>query len=297
MEWLRVIKLHVCLLVLACSCAVASAAIAGTAYEDKVVLTCNSGDAPDEFVYCLGAGLDLVPRCFAIDGNGGFIFPWADMKDNIRISRFDKSGKFISVSQVEGKSDVLSAIAVSPDGDIFLAQELLPSSHTPYRHALGHVLCHYDPQGKLLRRLGPDGKLTLEEWLGPDGKVVLEEPGVAEEVRMQSFSSIDNIFCLADGDVLVQEGYGDRATFSRFDPRDGHLVEKGAPPPASVAADRKKLEKMDKRFETARREEGKSPTGSDETIGPDGHFYYMRVKHLSTMSGRLEIHRVTFPDE
>jgi len=263
----------VALVTLLCNCVLAGQSGHPRFLKEETALTCFPGEGPGKYYYWVGAGFGLAPKCFGIDPNNRtFYIPEVDPYDNIRVHKFDQTGKFISMLKFEGKADVVSNVAISPDGYIYLCLGV-----PGYRPA--ECVAKYDREGKLVYNLGAKGVLTEKEL-----NLYADEP-----LSRKNSLKARGIFPVGSCELFVASGYESDRTIYRFDARTGQLLCKADKLPEDierlVTIHSEKLEALRKLEHEQKRRTGRVHS----VIGPEGEFYY-----ISVGPHKLEIRKVTF---
>ncbi len=242
--------------------------------SETTIVSMFPGKGPGQYYFLQGAGYNLVPRCFAIDPNdSSFYIPELDTRGKIRVHKFDKTGKFIYMLNIEkeGSSRGIYEIVVDLNGDIYLLRD------APYKD---EYLMRCDKGGKKLNRLGPEGPITVEELFDKD-KPVPEE---------KLFDGGFKHFSVVDGDLkIVTQNEYDKKLFYWLNGKTGQKHKKDKKVPASIEdATKKKKEKRNVLGNTHFKQKRKGGI-VHSVISIDGGFYYMCVS-----SDKLEIRRVSF---
>lgn len=253
--------------------------------EEICVVACLPGKGPGQYYHRLGAGYHLCPSHFAIDPNdGAFYIPEVDTYENIRLHKFDRNGNFITMLKPPGKAYLVSDIAVSSNGDIYLYVNRIPT------RVRGNCIYHYNREGKLLNTFGPKGPITKKDM---DAERKAKEMYLEIPHPEKYFYGDGRIFLLTNDEVFVVRHYWQSLSETfRFDGRSGRLirhVEENRNLPKEIAKKKaghlKKLEALQKAEHEQKRITGRAHS----LIGPDGLFYYMSVTPQ-----RLEIRQVLF---
>ncbi len=254
-------------------------------YKETSVVSCLPGEGPGQYYHWRGAGYNLRPRCFAIDPNAGvFYIPEVDTYDNIRLHKFDRNGKFVTMLKPEGKAYWVSDIVVSSRGDIYL-HLCAPG--------VAEATCIYrdNREGKLLNRFGPQGPITAEDLEAEKRAKKLDRENPIQGKYFSGGPS--HIFLLPNDEILIVRGYHCKTPPETFRfAKNGQLlerVEKNENLPLEVAQKRTSHLKRVEALRKAEREQRMVTGRTHSLIGPDGHFYYMSVR-----PEKLEIRKVTF---
>lgn len=235
--------------------------------SETVIVTSLPGDKPGQYIYWRGAGFNLCPRCFAIDPNDGtFYIPEVDTNDNIRLHKFDKTGRFIDMLKLESQAGMISNIAVDFNGDIYLECYILPNIG-------GSCLSRIDKNGKWLNSFGPQGPITAEDI----NKAAILSPE-NESCRGKFLRSGSEFFSIVDGCLeFIQTDSSDTSSFSRIDGRTGKVLHKESIIPVRIEqaiTDKKvKNEVIWEKHRSQKRKEGIVCS----VIDRNGEFYYMSV--------------------
>lgn len=259
--------------------------------EENCVVACLPGKGLGQYYYFVGAGYNLLPRCFAIDPNDHtFYIPEVDTLENIRLHKFDREGNFIAMLRPEGKADLVSNIAIASNGDIYMDVSRIDVEMYPTH--FGHCICRFNREGKLLNMFGPKGPITKQDL---EAERKAKEKHWEIPTREKYFQGGSRIFLLANHEVFIvrvrdyQKLIVD--TF-KFDGQSGRLLEhvkdnRNLPKEIGHRWSRewKRLEALQEAEHKQKRITGRVYS----LIGPDGLFYYMSVK-----PERLEIRRVLF---
>jgi len=236
--------------------------------SETVIVTSLPGDKPGQYIYWRGAGFNLCPRCFAIDPNDGtFYIPEVDAKDNIRLHKYDKAGKFIDMLKLESQAGMITNIAVDFNGDIYLECCILPNIG-------GSCLSRFDKYGKWLNSFGPQGPITPEDI----NKAAILSPE-NEPCRGKFLRSGSGSFSIVDGYLeFIQTDSSDTLSFSRIDGRTGKVLDKESIIPVRIEqaiTDKKvKNDVIWENHHSQKRIEGIVCA----VIDRNGEFYYMSVR-------------------
>ena len=158
--------------------------------KEICVIACLPGKGPGQYIYAFGKPDFFLPICFAIDPNdGAFYIPEVDLRDNIRLHKFDRNGNFITMLRPEGKAHSVYDIAVSSNSDIYLYIE----------RVLGQCISRHNHEGKLLNTFGPQGPITKKD-MDAERKAMLRGE---ETNREKYFFGRCRIFILPDDKVFV----------------------------------------------------------------------------------------------
>ncbi|MEN6307161.1 MAG: hypothetical protein ABFD91_05335 [Anaerohalosphaeraceae bacterium] len=233
--------------------------------SETVIVTSLPGDKPGQYIHWIGAGFNLCPRCFAIDPNDGtFYIPEVDTKDNIRVHKFDKTGKFIDMLKLESQAEMITDIAVDFNGDLYL------NRHTTHGEC---YITRYDKNGEILNHIGPRGPITAEDInktaiLSPEN-----EPYRNKLFRGNIYSFVVNNARLE----LVLTNEYDISILYRFEGKTGQVLGKESTIPLhveQVITDKKvKNEVIWENHHSQKRIEGIVCS----VIDRNGEFYYMSV--------------------
>jgi len=239
--------------------------------EERTVFSCMPGQGPGQYYYWRGAGYNLFPRCFAIDPNdGAFYIPEVDPANSIRVHKFDPNGMFIKMVDLKGKVEGVYSMMISSGGDIYLAVGRLTGA--------GVYICRYDSDDNLLSRFGTQGPITEQE-LKRD----------AEPYSEKYFHAVFSLFTVVNGELWIVQPIENGRTIHKFDSVSGRLLGEGCKLPDELEI---KMHNYHQMLEALRKAPGERRIITHNLIGPDGQFYYMRVK-----PEKLEIHKVTFQEE
>ncbi len=279
MNFTKSTKLYFCLIlwVLFCETNLAIALETPVLCDETCIVSTVPGEKPGQYCYRFGAGFNLVPRCFAIDPNNGtFYIPEVDTKDNIRLHKFDKTGKFINMLKLEGKANLISNAAVGLNGEIYL--------YCGVPH-VGHYIIRYDENGKLLNSFGPQGTITEEDV----AKVRIRSPE-NEPYRDKFFIGNFRSFSIVDGYLeVVHTNPHDVSFFYRFHGKTGQVPNRDAKIPGDIE---EIITGREEKYKIIIKEliKQKRLCGiANPLIGSDGELYYMSVN-----PEKLEIRKVTF---
>jgi hypothetical protein len=260
-------------------------------YSELAVVSCKPGEGPGEYVYSLGAGVDLLPVCFAIDPNSReFYIPEVDTRGNTRLHIFKSTGVFLKMLTLEPGPITDRVSDIVSNGNHFWLLNNAPCDGPR------QFISEYERTGKLIRVIGQDGPIPKEEIQKEKSLKFYYENPLLEKFfkkynRYLYYSSQNRILF---GNVVVLPT-GSQLLYNRsMDILTGTVVEQLQDSNTLVDVDLQKIGKFARRnaqlsdLMAKRIQVGEADKGSP-LIGPDNEFYYMSV-----MPKKLEIRKVIF---
>ncbi len=265
----------------------AADAIRYPGYSELAVVSCKPGEGPGEYVYSLGAGVDLVPVCFAIDPNSReFYIPEVDMRGNIRLHIFKSTGEFLKMLALEPGpiTDRVSDI-VSNGNHIWLLNNAPCDGPRQF-------ISEYERTGRLIRVIGRDGPIPKEEIQKEKSLKFYYENPLLEKFfkkynRYLYYSSRNRILF---GNYVVLPT-GSQLLYNRsMDIKTGMVVEQLQDGNMLAWVDMQRIgEFARRRVQLSELTMKRMVSDIYSLIGPDNEFYYMSV-----IPEKLEIRKVVF---
>ena len=247
--------------------------------NETTIVSMSPGKGAGQYFYRLSAGYHLRPRCFAIDPNdGSFYVPELDLRYAIRVHKFDKTGRFVSMLSVGRSVSRLYEIAVDLNGDIYL----LCGTSTS-----GSYILRCDKSGKILNLFGTEGPVTDEDI----AKAYHSTPET-KPYRKKFFEGMFDLFSVFDGNLEIVTRIGpDKRLFYQFEKGALRKLNKEKTPAHIEKKIKKEREKRDVLYEISRKAKRKAGIVHFVT-GFDGEDYYMLVSRE-----KLEIRKVIFKED